>query len=128
MRRVHLALGLAASAAFLITGQLIRFHQPPVASLTAETRLLLRSRHIYILAAGLVNLALGLYLQPRRPGWRRIAQTAGSVLIAAAPAFLVAAFIQEPPQGFYPEMPWTHAGLYLLFAGSMLHLLAIEPH
>jgi hypothetical protein len=94
-----------------------------MAALTAATRLMYRSRHIYILAAGLLNLMLGVYFQPRAKGRRRGAQIAGSALLIAAPAFLMLAFVIEPGQGFYEAGWWSHAGLYALFGGSMLHLI-----
>jgi hypothetical protein len=127
MRRLHLAVGLITVAAFLITGQFMRYHTPPMATLSDSARLMFRSRHIYILAAGLVNLMLGLYLQRQARGWRRAVQTAGSALLIASPALLVRAFILEPQHGFHEEMHASAAGLYLLFLGSMAHLVCGPP-
>jgi hypothetical protein len=62
MRRLHLRVGVFAVVAFLITGQFIRHHIPPMVALSDSVRLMFRSRHIYILAAGLVNLILGVYI------------------------------------------------------------------
>src|SRR4051794_38037798 len=123
MRRLHLAVGIFAVIAFLITGQLMRHHTPPLTSLSDSARLMFRSRHIYILAAGLVNLVLGLYLQRQAAGWRKPVQAFGSAFLIAAPALLILAFALEPNQGIREEMPWSHAGLYALFAGSMAHFL-----
>lgn len=119
MRNVHLAVGLVGVVAFLITGQLMRHHTPPLAAMSDAGRLMYRSRHIYILGAGLVNLALGIYYQRLDQGWRRVVQTTGSVFLIAAPVLLVLAFVFEPGRGFRQETPWSHAGLYALFAGSM---------
>jgi hypothetical protein len=122
VRGLHLLIGLLALLAFLITGQFIRHHQPPTPQLDDALRLLLRSRHIYILASALVNLMLGLYLESK-PGWRGVTQAAGSCMAMASPLFLILAFAAEPAQGFQPEMFRSSAGLYLLFLGSMLHLI-----
>lgn len=92
MRKLHLWVGLLTVVVFLITGQFMRRHQPPMTAFTPEVRLLFRSRHIYILAGGLVNLMLGLYLQ-RSPNWRGRAQVVGSILLLASPAHLIVAFI-----------------------------------
>jgi hypothetical protein len=81
---------------FLITGQFMSHHTPPMVTLSDSARLMFRSRHIYILAGGLVNLVLGVYLQRQVGGWRRVVQTAGSALLIASPALLVVAFIVEP--------------------------------
>jgi hypothetical protein len=122
MRRLHLWFGLLAVAAFLLTGQFMHHHQPPVATMADSIRLLYRSRHIYILASGLVNLMLGLYLQPRPAGWRLKAQIIGSALLTVSPLLLIWAFGAEPARGLQPEMWRSHAGLYALFGGCMLHL------
>ena len=121
MRRIHLAIGVLTVVIFLITGQLMGHHKPPMATLQNATRLMFRSRHIYILASGLVNVMLGLYMQ-QRMGWRRIVQAIGSALVVASPAILIVAFTMEPEKGFQQEMPWSAAGLFVLFGGSMAHL------
>jgi hypothetical protein len=121
MRRLHLVIGICAVVAFLITGQFMRHHSPPMATMSDSARLMYRSRHIYILAAGLLNLVLGVHFQRHREGWRRTVQAAGSILLLASPALLILAFTVEPGRGFHEETPWSHAGLYALFAGSMAH-------
>ncbi|HKE28412.1 MAG TPA: hypothetical protein VKB88_38950 [Bryobacteraceae bacterium] len=124
MRRLHLLVGILAVLAFLITGQIMRHHEPLMSALSAETRLMLRSRHIYILAGGLVNLMLGIYVQQRH-GWRGVMQDIGSAFLVLSPALLIAAFAVEPAVGFRREMWWSTIGLYTLFGGAMLHLTTI---
>ena len=124
MRRIHLAVGTLAVIAFLVTGQFMRMHKPPMAALEDGLRMMYRSRHIYLLGSGLVNLMLGLYLRARASGWRKSTQMAGSVLLLAAPFLLLTAFINEPGRGVRADL-WQGAfGLFVLFAGSMLHALA----
>jgi hypothetical protein len=122
MRRLHLVVGLATVLAFVITGQVMSHHTPPMAALPDSTRLMFRSRHIYILASGLVNLMLGLYLSPQA-GWRRIAQTFGGVLLLVSPVLLLLAFIVEPGRGFREDLPLSASGLFALFGGGTLHLV-----
>jgi hypothetical protein len=124
MRRFHLVAGLIAVTVFLITGQFMRHHQPPLETLGDAARLMYRSRHMYILAAGLINLILGLYLQRQAASWRRMVQIAGSGLILGSVVPLVFAFILEPKRGFQPEMRWSAAGLYALFLGCMAHFVS----
>jgi hypothetical protein len=121
MRGLHLWVGLLAVVVFLITGQFMRHHHPPMSALSDASRLMLRSRHIYILAAGSVNVILGLYVQ-RIAGWRGVLQAIGSGLLMVPAVFLILAFILETAKGFQPEMAWSRVGLYGLFAGCMLHL------
>jgi len=87
-----------------------------------SVRLMYRSRHIYILEAGLVHLMLGIYWQSPG-GWRRSVQTGGSVLLAAAVPLLIAAFFVEPLQALADGTKWSHFGLYSLFGGAMLHAI-----
>jgi hypothetical protein len=123
MRKAHLTAGLLTVLVFLITGQFMRHHQPPMATLSDAARLMFRSRHIYILASGLVNLMLGLYAT-RMARWRGVVQIIGSALVAISPMFLMVAFAEETTRGLQAEMWWSSLGLYALFGGSMLHLVA----
>ena len=66
---------------------------------------------------------LGLYVQ-RFLGWRGVVQVIGSGLLMVSPALLVVAFVIEGPRGFQPELLWSRLGLYALFGGCMLHLMA----
>jgi hypothetical protein len=124
MRRFHLSTGLLGVAIFLVTGQFMLRHQPPMAVLRDAARLMLRSRHIYILASALINLMLGLYLQRQPAGWREIARIIGSALLLGSTALLIVAFLVEPERGFQPEMLWSRAGLYTMFLGCMVHLVS----
>lgn len=123
MRRLHLAVGVLTVVTFLITGQFMGHHTPPMAALSDSVRLMFRSRHIYILAAGLVNLLMGLYLQRQTRGWRKVVQAIGSAFLIASPALLIVAFTVKPGLGFREHMRWSQDGLFLLFGGSMAHLV-----
>jgi MFS family permease len=124
MRRVHLILGLLGVVTFLITGQLMKHHSPPVRMLTPDVRMMYVSRHIYLLGAALVNLVLGLYLREYSPGWRRTLQRIGSVLIFLSVLSLLMAFISEPALGLAGRSWRSYFGLIGLFAGVMTHLVA----
>jgi hypothetical protein len=121
MRKYHLAVGVAIVVTFLITGQFMRYHDPPMGALGDSVRLMFRSRHIYLLASGLVNLMLGLYMRRQTAGWRGAFQIIGSGLLMISPVLLSLAFIIEPKRVFRAEMWWSAAGLYSLFAGCMAH-------
>lgn len=82
------------------------------------------SRHIYLLGAALVNLVLGLYLQVQPPGWRRVVQQIGSLLILLAAVSLLLAFITEPGLGMAGRSWRSYFGLIGLFTGVMTHTVA----
>ena len=85
--------------------------------------MLYRSRHIYILLTGLLNLGIGTYFTPRSRGWRRTLQIVGSVLIVLAPGLLLAGFFYEPNKG--PEQTTiAPLGIFAVAIGTVLHLLS----
>ena len=122
MRKLHFILGWLTVIAFLITGQVMRHHTPPLVTMSDTVRLMYRSRHIYVLAAGLLHLMLGIYWRPL-DGWRLRVQSVGSVLLAAAVPPLIAAFFVEPTRSSLDATRCSHLGLYALFAGAMLHAI-----
>jgi hypothetical protein len=122
-RLAHLVVGAAAVVAFLISGQIMGRHEPPVAAMEWGERLLFRSRHIYLLCAGLVNLAIGVhYLLPSH-GARRAAAAIGSLLVLASALLLFFAFFAEPMAGRLPGVV-SSVGLFALFGGVLLYTLA----
>jgi len=111
-----------ALAAFLLSGAYMRFVARP-ASLSEGRHLLFLSRHIYVLASALVHLALATYVAPLSTRGARATQWLGSGLLAASSSLLIAAFAAEP-MADRARGPASAFGLYTLFAGVMLHLLA----
>lgn len=121
MSRLHLLFGIAAFLVFLFTGKLMRLDFPDKEAIAPEFRMLMRSRHIYILLAALVHIALGVYLRPRPSLWRRALQTFGSVLLFTGTGLLVAAFFHETyaVRGF---SDLSRQALYASLAGMIFHL------
>src|ERR1051325_5352148 len=96
MRLLHLSVGAFVLFVFLLTGQYMDYLDVRSGALGEATRMMFRSRHIYLLLAGLVNLAIGSYFSKRTGGWRSGLQTIGSLLVLVAPALMLAAFFTEP--------------------------------
>lgn len=128
MRRIHLIVGILGVIAFLITGQIMKHHDPHMQLLTPEIRMMYVSRHIYLLAAALVNVVLGLYLQSNPPGWRRILQQVAFPLIVLSVLSLLMAFLAEPAMGLAGRGWRSYFGLIGLFAGVMTHIFASFGH
>lgn len=121
MKRFHLILGLVVVVVFLLTGQYMEYVHNRL--LPDGMRMLYRSRHIYFLLAGLINLGLGLYLIVRPGGWRRTLQIVGSILIVFSPGFLLVGFFLEP--GWGPEKTSiAPLGIFAVALGTLLHLLS----
>jgi len=121
MKRFHLIFGLGVVIVFLLTGQYMEHVHNRL--LPDGTRMLYRSRHIYLLLAGLVNLALGGYFVLRPRGWRRNLQILGSILIVLSPGLLLAGFFTEPRKG--PERTIVAPlGIFAVALGTLFHLLS----
>jgi hypothetical protein len=121
---MHLIVGLFGVIAFAITGQVMGHHHPSMQNLSGDVRMMYISRHIYLLGAALVNVVLGLYLQLNPPGWRRMLQHIGSLLIVLSVVSLLMAFVSEPAMGMAGRSWRSFFGLIALFAGVMTHLVA----
>ena len=120
MKLLHIVVGAFVLLAFLLTGQYMDYLDVRSGALGDATRMMFRSRHIYILLAGLVNLAVGTYFVRRAGGWRRTLQTIGSVLVLAAPLLLLAAFFTEPGLPGLRRQ-FTLPAIVILAVGTLLH-------
>ncbi len=118
MGRLHRTVGFVGIVVFLLTGVYLWLHVPPMPELADGTRMLFRSRHIYILLGSLVNLAIGINYQPSLGRYRRRFQAVGSVLLLAAMLLLVPAFIVEPPRSRL-DGKLAALGIVCLLAGAL---------
>ncbi|HEX8138423.1 MAG TPA: hypothetical protein VF544_12600 [Pyrinomonadaceae bacterium] len=123
MRLLHLILGISVVIVFLLTGQYMDFYLNHMIGVPDGLRMLYRTRHIFILLAGLLNLALAAYFTSRAEPWRKVVQYLGSALIIIASALFIAAFFYEPRLADL-YTPLSHWGTYTILAGTVCHLLS----
>jgi hypothetical protein len=123
MKRLHLVVGVATLLAFLLTGQYMDYLEVRTNALGETARVMFRSRHIYLLLAGLVNVGLGAYFGYRERGWRRGLQLLGSALAVAAPVLMLAAFFVEPGAPGL-RRHFTLPAVVILSIGTLLHALS----
>lgn len=123
MRRLHLVVGAATLLAFLLTGQYMDYLEVRTNALGETARVMFRSRHIYLLLAGLVNVGLGAYFSYRERVWRRRLQLIGSALVIAAPLLMLAAFFAEPGEPGL-KRHFTLPAVVILSIGTLLHALS----
>jgi hypothetical protein len=124
MRWLHLAVGIAGVVGFLGTGQYMDKVHDHLRSMDDARRLLFRSTHLYLLFTSLVNLALGLYLQPAL-GWRRWVRRVGSALLLATPFLAAAGFFTEPWLSGL-DRPYSRWAAYCCLAGMLLHFVCLS--
>lgn len=123
MDRAHLLFGIIAFVAFLVTGRFMRADFPDKEIISQEFRLLMRSRHIYILLSAFIHILLGLYLQIDRKAWRKYLQMFGSTLLFAGTILLIWAFVYETyTTRHFSEV--SRFGLYATLAGTAFHLFS----
>ena len=123
MKRLHLWTGALTLLAFLLSGQYMDYLEVRTNALGETARVMFRSRHIYMLLAGLVNLGVGAYFSYRERGWQKGLQLAGSALVILAPALMVAAFFAEPGEPGL-KRHFTLPAVVILSAGTLLHALS----
>lgn len=125
MRQLHTVVGILVVVIFLLTGQYLEYYYPEMrdGGVGEGTRMMLRSRHIYVLLVGLLNISLGAYFVFRDAGWRRYLQLAGSALLLFAAALSVVAFFYEPALAGL-QRTLTLPAIVSAFAGTLLHMLS----
>lgn len=73
IKKVHFWVGVTGLVAFILSGQYFQHALDGLQGLEDTPRLLLRSSHIYLFFASMLNLLLGLYyVEPTKVGWATI--------------------------------------------------------
>ena len=108
---------------FLLTGQYMDKFYNHLHGMADGPRLLYRTRHIFILLAGLLNLGIGAYFTNRIHSWARALQLLGSLFIFAASILFLIAFFYEPNLGNL-HTPLSHWGTYTIATGAVLHVVS----
>ncbi len=123
LRKLHLIVGIVGIVVFLGTGQYMRLVYDGLRGVEPLPRMLFRSAHIYLLLSSLINVALGLYLSRSSTRGRKILQTIASTFILFSPPLMLTAFFVEPGLASF-HRPFAGPGIYALFSGMLLHLIA----
>ncbi len=118
----HLIFGVLMFVVFVTTGSYMRADFPDKEAIEQELRLLMRSRHIYILFSALIHLALGIYLQMRPRLWQKVLQYGGSVVLVISSSLLLWAFIVET-YNLQHFSDLSRNGIYMALAGVILHMI-----
>jgi hypothetical protein len=118
----HLIFGLLLFWIFTVTGQYMRADFPDKSDIDQTFRILMRSRHIYLLLSSLIHIVLGIYLQLRPNVVQRVFQFLGSALLVTSSGLLLWAFEVETYQTqHYTDI--SRWGLYTSLAGVIGHLI-----
>lgn len=120
-RLIHLLIGLASAALFLFTGTHMRHLFPDAYAAHEAVRFTYRANHVYVLAASLINICMGVYRTPAISTGIVILQRVGSIMQIVAAPILIAAFYVEGGQGS-PQRVMTLIGIVLLAVGTTSQL------
>lgn len=122
MKYLHLIFGILLFIVFAVTGKFMRWDFPDKEIIPQDLRILMRSRHIYILFSALIHLVLGVYLQISNKTWRKALQMLGSTLLIAASGLLIWGFIYDT---YYAKTfsDVARFGIYFSLGGVGFHLI-----
>jgi hypothetical protein len=119
----HLIFGIALFIAFAVTGKFMRIDFPDKDLIPQDLRLLMRSRHIYILFSSLIHLMLGVYIRMESDKRLRSLQYAGSfVLVVSSGLLLWGWWVETYQLQHFSDI--SRQGIYASLAGVGLHLIA----
>jgi hypothetical protein len=122
MKWAHLIFGFVVFVIFTVTGRYMRADFPDKDAMPQELRVLMRSRHIYILFSAFIHLGLGVYLQLRPQLWRRAVQIGGSAVLFASSILLIWAFVVETYE-LRQFSDLSRNGIYASLWGIGLHII-----
>jgi hypothetical protein len=124
LKKGNLIVGAIGLIIFVLTGQYMHWHFNHLEGMADGPRLMYRTAHIYILWAALLNLVLGLYVQPAENKIRGRMQQVGSLAIMICALFVTISFFTDS-QNVTFWRGWARIGIYFALAGSILHSAAV---
>jgi hypothetical protein len=122
MALFHLIFGILVFVVFTQTGEYMRADFPDKEAIGQDLRILMRSRHIYILFSSLIHIALGVYLRLGPSLWRKVIQILGSGVLVASSGLLIWAFVVET-YSLRQFSEISRFGIYTSLAGVILHMI-----
>ena len=120
LRVTNLSIGITIVILFAITGQLMRHYYLNETAPDVE-RLYRRSRHLYLLLAGLAQGGIGVYIIAHQHKFAHLMQWLATGLMTLSSACLIYAFFYEIPQEII-KTPVSRMAMYMLLASAILHL------
>lgn len=122
MKWFHLIFGLIIFVVFVTTGRFMRVDFPDKDLIPQDLRILMRSRHIYILFSALIHLALGVYMTLRPRLLQKLVQMSGSVVLTISTILLIWAwYVETYHTGHFSNL--SREGIYLSLAAIVLHVI-----
>ncbi len=118
----YLALGLLSLFFFTWTGKYLQQYYPDKQNLEKGFRVMLRSRHIFLLLISLLEIGIGVYIQQSRNRVFLFIQCLATFLLVLAHMLFSYAFFYEVDLIHVPQTPAVHYATYLTLASVILHV------
>ncbi|MHA8053905.1 hypothetical protein [Aquirufa sp. Wall-65K1] len=120
---IYLFIGFLSLYFFTWTGKYLSITYPDKPSLEMGLRVMLRSRHIFILLISLVEIGIGVYIKQCLTRTYLMIQWLAFLCIILSHILLIYAFFFEVELVHIPNTPALHYATYILLAGIILHVL-----
>ena len=123
LKQLHLIIGVTFVVVFWFSGAYLKFVVWDVMASDDLLRVILRTSHVYILMAALINIAISTHLLAAATKSAQVIQALGSLLLIIAPLLLTYVFFVEPKldaevSGF------TFLAIVALTVGVILHVVS----
>ncbi len=107
---------------FTWTGKYLQQYYPDKQNLEKGFRVMLRSRHIFLLLISLLEIGIGVYIQQSRNRVFLFIQCLATLLLVLAHILFSYAFFYEVDLIHVPQTPAVHYATYLTLASVILHV------
>ncbi|CAM3824959.1 hypothetical protein AQAU111925_07485 [Aquirufa aurantiipilula] len=119
----YLLIGLSSLYFFTWTGKYLNTIYPDKHNLDTRFRVMLRSRHIFILLISLIEIGIGVYIQPCRTKFFLFLQWLTLLLIITSHLLFIYAFFFEVEIIHVPKTPILHYATYIVLASVIPQIL-----
>lgn len=125
LKIVYLTTGFALLLFFVWTGRYLRTTYPDKSQMELGFRVMLRSRHIFLLLMSFVQLGIGVYIRPAFAKILQYVQYVATLLLLIADALFIYSFFYEVDVTTIPQTPFMHQATYISLFAMVLHALVI---
>jgi hypothetical protein len=114
IKKIHLWIGILGIVLFLLSGQYFKLALDALQGMEDAPRLLLRTSHIYLFLASIINFIFGLYyIQPQKVKWYTLYN---QLFIMLSPILIAYGFVFETLNNEGINRTVGSLGIFLIFA------------
>ncbi|GAB3992590.1 hypothetical protein GCM10028807_25790 [Spirosoma daeguense] len=123
-RILYLTIGIGSILFFIWTGRYLRSTYPDKQTMDMGLRVMLRSRHIFILLVSLIEVGIGVYIEKATTSISLFIQWLATIGLFMAHGLFIYAFFYEVDPVYIPQTPIMHVATYLILGSLSLHFLS----